>query len=247
MPPEPLVQPDLPSTHGFMWIEGGVQTPDIRGVQNSTSAFTWATVANGIVVMGWAYKYDDKDLVNDAMHMKHHVDIARVPTLMWTGYVGAIRFGDIPWGQMRAVKDIPIEAKLDWIDGELIADGEKVEVRPDGPNHELSWLIAAWRLMQQTLTTTRREEIAAKKVRRFDLKDTMVSVITLRQRLPVRTEGETHVEWKHRWVVRAHWRNQPYKAEDGSTIYRWILIMPYLKGPDGAPLKRSEKVNVWKQ
>lgn len=246
MPPEPLVPEDLPSTHGFLWVEGGIQTSDIRGSKNSTSVFTWASSDGGVAVMAWAYKYDMKDEVNADLHNRPNV-MQRAPNLMWTGYAGGLKYGDIPPIQYTAKDPIPLSAKIMWADDHrLFVEDKEVEVVTAGRNHELSWLIVAWRLMQQTLTSTTREQVAAKKVRRFDLKDTMVSVITLRHRAPFR-EGETHVEWRHRWVVRGHWRHQPYKGEDGVTIYRWIYINPFIKGPEGAPLKRSEKVNVWKQ
>jgi hypothetical protein len=247
MPPEPLVPEDLPSTHGLLWIEDGIQTKDIRGTQNSTSVFLWSTTSSGVVVMTWSYKYDMKDEVNDAMH-KDLAKYAHAPNLMWTGYAGALKFGGLPPVQYTAKNPIPTTAQIQWTDdNRLFVEGVEVETTTAGRNHELSWLIAAWRLMQQTITSTTREQVPAKKVRRFDLKDTMVSVITLRHRAPFREDGETQVEWRHRWVVRGHWRHQPYKGEDGGVIYRWIYINPFIKGPEGAPLKRSEKVNVWKQ
>ena len=61
-------------------------------------------------------------------------------------------------------------------------------------------------------------------------------VIALRrnQRLD-RHEGEpSEVDWQWRWVVSGHWRMQ-WHPSTRQHIPTWI--MPYIKGPDGKPLK----------
>lgn len=56
-----------------------------------------------------------------------------------------------------------------------------------------------------------------------------------------RAAGRTR-EWRHRWMVRGHWRNQPYPSL-GKGVTRRTWIAPYLKGPDGAPLLTTPKVH----
>lgn len=46
-------------------------------------------------------------------------------------------------------------------------------------------------------------------------------------------------EYRHRWVVRGHWRNQWYPSV-GTHRPKWIA--PYLAGPDDAPLLGGDKV-----
>lgn len=48
-------------------------------------------------------------------------------------------------------------------------------------------------------------------------------------------------EWRHRWIVRGHWRQQWYPSL-GDHRPRWIH--PYPKGPEGAPLLGGDKVTV---
>ena len=50
-----------------------------------------------------------------------------------------------------------------------------------------------------------------------------------------------NVEWRHRWVVRGHWRNQPYPSL-GAGVTRKVWIAPYLKGPADLPVLSSPKV-----
>jgi hypothetical protein len=56
-----------------------------------------------------------------------------------------------------------------------------------------------------------------------------------------REERQTHeniehneTNWACRWLVRGHWRRQ-WHPSTGQHVPKWIL--PYVKGPDGAPLK----------
>lgn len=42
------------------------------------------------------------------------------------------------------------------------------------------------------------------------------------------------VDWSHRWMVSAHWRQQYYPSLDE---HRPVLVMPYIKGPENKPLK----------
>lgn len=58
---------------------------------------------------------------------------------------------------------------------------------------------------------------------------------------PTQGEGATGARhYRHRWVVRPHWVNQPYGP--GRTQRRLILRGPFTKGPEGAPLIGGERV-----
>jgi hypothetical protein len=49
------------------------------------------------------------------------------------------------------------------------------------------------------------------------------------------------VNWSCQWVVDGHWRHQP--CGPGRTDRRLIYITPYVKGPEGLPMKtRARKV-----
>lgn len=65
---------------------------------------------------------------------------------------------------------------------------------------------------------------------------TSVSVITLRSevREAVRMEQGHGPEWKQRWMVRGHMRLQWYPS---TRSHQLIWIAPYIKGPEGAPIK----------
>jgi len=57
-----------------------------------------------------------------------------------------------------------------------------------------------------------------------------------------RHESST-VEWTKRWMVRGHWRLQPY-GPVGQKTHKPIWIDPYVKGPEDKPL--DVRPTVWK-
>lgn len=70
-----------------------------------------------------------------------------------------------------------------------------------------------------------------------------VRVINLRGS---RTEGgddsAAESRYHNRWMVSGHWRSQP--CGPGRSLRRPVWIAPHVKGPEGAPLLRGEKVRV---
>lgn len=124
------------------------------------------------------------------------------------------------------------------------SNGERLELTGEVPSMT-RFFLALLMLLNQTVTDVAPHEVdrqAARRFRRMGLPK-QVTVVQLRRHKNIdRLEGETLVEWAHRWLVRGHWRNQPYKADDGTTVYRRIWIAPYVKGPEDKPFKQSEKV-----
>jgi hypothetical protein len=110
---------------------------------------------------------------------------------------------------------------------------------------------SAWLLMQQE-GLARDTEIGLDRATRKRLTragveeaDTRIRVIALRRPSKPAGEAETSErDYHHQWVVRGHWRNQPYKRQD---VVRPIWIAPHIKGPEGAPLLGGERVLHWKQ
>lgn len=52
-------------------------------------------------------------------------------------------------------------------------------------------------------------------------------------------------QYRHRWVVRGHWRNQAHGP--GRTERRPTWVPSYIKGPEGAPLLAREHVYTWRR
>jgi hypothetical protein len=126
-------------------------------------------------------------------------------------------------------------------------------------------------LLGQTITTVADEDTPRPSRRRATKKGMpgKVSVITLRRSESEGfAEGESQVEWSHRWIVRRHPRWQPYGSRKGvdhvhtygpiepnrAHLVRWcthqgceaylarIIINAYDKGPQDKPLVVTDKV-----
>jgi len=63
-------------------------------------------------------------------------------------------------------------------------------------------------------------------------------------RCGVAVEPDEH-RFTHRWIVRGHWRNQPFGKGRKQRRLQWIA--PYIKGPVGTDVVVPEEVQVWKR
>ena len=116
---------------------------------------------------------------------------------------------------------------------------------------KLTWQLplCLWSLMGQTLARKVPEPAERPTRRRLQkagspLANKAITVIYLRH---VREDGAEDtsprsVEWTHRWVVSGHWKMQAYGK--GRLERKRIWVMPFVKGPDDAPLVLKEKVHV---
>jgi hypothetical protein len=110
---------------------------------------------------------------------------------------------------------------------------------------------AAWLLMgQPTVAATRalealprhRDDGAA-----TEPNSNQVSIIELRRPLSPPREGDGSAadrQYHHRWWVGGHWRQQACGPNHADRRPKWIA--PYVKGPEGAPLKK-DRVHVWRR
>jgi hypothetical protein len=112
-------------------------------------------------------------------------------------------------------------------------------------------LLTTWLLMSQPMLSARTRLPADRDVARaYKRQNRPVPDVTLIDLRHVKTPTDPDAEhatrtYSHRWVVRGHWRNQAYGP--GRSLRRPLFIPSYVKGPDEAPLKLSEHVNVWRR
>lgn len=110
-------------------------------------------------------------------------------------------------------------------------------------------LAALWALPQARgvaeLARTDVDRAARRRSTRLGL-DPDVRVVTLRYGASSSSSGElageerADVRWRHRWMVTPHFRAQPYGP--GRQQRKQILIGPYMKGPEGAPMLGLDRV-----
>lgn len=109
-------------------------------------------------------------------------------------------------------------------------------------------LVSAWLLMGQRVADVsdyRPTPAVRRKYSRRGYDQKPVRVVTLSARHEGATERESSDRhYRHRWVVRGHWRNQWYPKQERHIP---IWITPHVKGPSSAPLlDKKEVVYSWK-
>lgn len=130
--------------------------------------------------------------------------------------------------------------------------GDNAGVTTDAANFAtvlLPRLRTAWLLMQQPVTSSRDVPLtrpARRRLQRAGHEPADVRLVELRRPAGATPTGDSvgEREYRHRWIVRGHWRQQWYPSRQ---VHRPVWIAPHLKGPDEAPLLGGEKVNVWKR
>jgi len=145
--------------------------------------------------------------------------------------------------------------RTDWIPGtdtdEPITDtiGED-EQRSASMAEDRRFLATILLLMGQTNVTEQRTTEPAKQAKRKVQRagfGTDVRVISARRRPHEALEdptGQRPVDWSHRWIVGAHWKQVVYGP--GGSLRRPQLILPYIKGPEDKPLLTKDTVRVLK-
>lgn len=136
----------------------------------------------------------------------------------------------------------------------ITSDSPSIDLTPgdDLPEQEsaiLALLGACWHLMSMpNVATTRTIETKPERATALGTAPSATSptvqLVDVRPLKHVTEKGDSTREYKHRWIVRGHWRNQPY---DGGLDHKIIWIPSHIKGPAGAPFVRAEKVMVWRR
>jgi hypothetical protein len=117
----------------------------------------------------------------------------------------------------------------------------------------LAALAAAWLLMEQPQLVDRTRLDAGGSERRSAARAGLsapdVAIVDLRRQYVPQDHAIDEVDpgrrYRHRWVVSGHWRDQPHGPQRSLRRKTWIPA--HVKGPDGAPLLATERVNVWRR
>lgn len=225
--PDALPQP--PVENGLVFFSKSLRGTDAAsGGEIYTTAFMWAPVET---TQGWCisietYSWREVVFVYETMGeyekeiFRQHVPIRLIPT------------GGSEWPIDQVTSDFTkLSAEDDIMQASMLEDRRL--------------LSTFWALCSQRITIESRWEpdrATRRQAARKGHKIPSVRVITLREpttRTGVPTGKD--VEWSHRWIVGAHWRNQFYPS-DGS--HRPKLIEAYQKGPEDKPLVVRETVRA---
>lgn len=147
----------------------------------------------------------------------------------------------IQWPDWRAPRPAvpaiwPFETDIGAILGSAIAEFQSAAVL----DRLARYVATLWTFMQQKILASpvrQAERHVRKRAERGGWQaEPIIRVIELRRReiLAKHAVEQVEQEWSCQWIVRGHWRQQPYpKAGDVKPLW----ITPYVKGPEDKPLK----------
>lgn len=242
---------EMPSENGFAWLDESWGIHDMNGLMFYVRVVQWE-------YMTCATSGTETDMTDKAVQ-----DWPCVRITLWShtdddfehegesGVVGKLSTLDktrtnAELGVMQIVHTavIPFGLRFDKPDD-------------DGVESFLGLVHILWMFMGMEISSVTRQRVARHFQRRAlkTLKHGDVTVVLLRRisHITVPAAGHEHVDWSCRWVVQGHYRHvsppEDYKPHRGVPVGvdrtcaacegRLTWVAPYLKGPDGQPLKVS--------
>jgi hypothetical protein len=245
-----LMETDLPSPTGFLWLDKPVALIDAGGAELCTRALSWGLQTlevslrgtpedsapvlkelwDGVRLTSWCSPSDRDSIFTDQMQG------------VFTSYGAPLILSHsvfVPFGQRLATRNLKTD-----------------NVEPDDVTR---WAHTLWMFMGTEIVSSGRPPIErhARKRGLRSIKQDEVRVIMLRR---THSEGREpsgnhiSIEWSCRWVVQGHDRHleayQPAYAQHEARGYmdgrvrrcricggRTTFVRPYIKGPDGLPFK----------
>lgn len=225
LPAFTLQPDDVPCPNGLAWFAQPIIDRDDDGWQLQASGLLWATGPNTLVLT----TIINRDTIPAA--------------ILALGNTGA--------AARRNVASLPPVVPFGSWQSQMLDTGQPaiIGVHTDMPPAGRTLLASAktlWLLMRQPLaedTRTDPDRAERRLAARIGRPPAAVRVINLRRPAHQAGTGDGGgVEWRHRWVVRGHWRTRLR----GEVLPRPIWVRPHVKGPDGLPFIGGDKVHLVK-
>lgn len=271
MPPEVLLPYDLPSSHGYLILPEPLSMIDIRGVDLRIKTIVWAErslggrpgdrlpESRGIVIWLFTDMFDPADdLYRELIKRGEHKHLALSPadSLIHCMSVG---FGKLSWSRHPAsLIGTRLDALADIHDGVVLEDesnpdlgqwtvltssGHRVVVEPD----PIVRFLQAFFSIIKTEIVAREDgyvnRAGQRTLRNMGLPPGAVTVIAFRRYKKGQHSDDGMWTLTERHVRRGHWRRQWCGPKD-ERFQRYIWIAPTIVGPDDAPLRVRDTVNV---
>jgi hypothetical protein len=228
-----LHEDDLPTPHGFVWLEQSIVVPDVKGRNLVVRAFGWNTA--------------DVTFTDPTSPDEGERDRAAL-MLAWTDPRDPRDHAYTDW---KGTADDPDRSILEapsgllsmlcgvWpLNKEWDRDANAAGIGPFWLTF-LRFLATPW-IATDPYTPERHQ---GKRALRQLEHVPKINVVQLRRRreTPASSEPGTigNVDWSHRWIVSPHWRDQWYPSLN---CHKPILIAEYIKGPEHLPLVVNDRV-----
>lgn len=241
-----------PTEYGFVRFDRPIPIHDVRGKVMHLSWMIWGkagfllkqTGVNQPATVLWQFsdcRTDPDEVDLEITKDLTSVELERVDLIRgrWSSVGMTIAEQGQPIGQPLLPTDP--EGTREYLKG-MGEDPDSVVPMPTTNVKRI--LCALWLLLNQTIVVVEKEEpdrAGRRRAARHKLPP-QVSVIRLRRsesRYQPK-EGESQVEWQHRWMVRGHWRWQACGPNRQDRVRIWIN--PFIKGPEDKPFHQTEKL-----
>lgn len=263
--PEPLRADDLITPNGFILLPRPILSQDIWGRLVSYRAIGWMPslrapkfdIPESPALELAAGLMADPEVYGIWLSLYTHIDdpdyytqegIAKYGNRFREGMPVLSLGHQMPWEFGRDYRLKPPEKFAGMHDGSVYKEaGIDLDVAIAQQVAVLRSVQAIFRIMQQTIAVHAQhhpDRATRRRSQRAEYPEKDVTVIYLRR--PRRDDyqerngdGEhKEIEWKSRWLVAGHWRNQWFPSKNE---HRQIWINPYIKGPEDKPLQVREK------
>ena len=262
-----IFMPDLaPSECGMAFFESPLPIQDVRGRVLKGHWLVWGKTVVRVGVVSTvpavqAYWFNDHRLSPDEVGLEIMANPYADETLGRWGFMGA----DVFHTGREVGPALETEMPDDYAES-ILADGDT----PSPFTNPLRYVHALWMLLGQSIVSQRLEDVDRMSLKRAERAQLIprVTVVELRRVEGGKSDRESPVDWSHRWLVRGHMRWQPYgkqsdaghdhvvgqvEVDMGHSVRRCqvegcefelrrIAILPYVKGPEGKPLRLTEHV-----
>jgi hypothetical protein len=210
-----FVEAELPCRAGFVYLDKPVEVVDDKGVMSTFRAVSWQPIS---------------------CRMQDGVVTPGIRIIVWASLHDGSDYNDSFDERTIAYAD----ANLGTLTVQHIAciPFDLPFARPEGGG-SVAWMHSMWMFMDMEIVSEKSRVSPVRGVRRRAAKlgSQDVTVITMRRtkHTPYDTDHTPqHIDWSCRWIVQGHIRHLP----TGKTTW----VRPYIKGPDGAPIRDTAKL-----
>lgn len=224
--PQPILKSDLPSPEGIVLFQYPLTAIDIHLREYKIIAAMWIQSIDGennhtVSILQFT-DWHDLENVWRYKNLTHHMPTLSLLHVQTASY------------------DLLYAPPAEDDHGEYVP----VEARQSAMHH-MAFMQAFWAFVQQKVVVA-EDHVHAREVRKRLAKDSyrlgnlkMVHLRSIARGSVTPSDSPHHVDWKKRWVVRGHWRQQWYKSLQN---HRQIWVWPYVKGPENMPLYERKTV-----
>lgn len=236
-----------PTPDGFLLFQRGMINVDVWGRNVSCKALVWNRQSikgrPGTMVNLYADLDDERDSLHQNMDLRERDQMG--------ASMGRLSTSEIYWfadDQRVGPPEVPVDEEY-----AQYADPEYGHILSLSTGNPARPILALLMLLNQTIVDLAHHDLRPtnpKRARKMKVPG-QVTIVTLRHtKGSKKQEGESHIEWQHRWIVRGFWRSQacgpnyPMCQEVSPGVFRArIYISPYPKGPPDKPFRQTTKIN----